>query len=57
MGFQKMYETGLLVKVLNAARIGRFGILPALLNDINAMQELEKLEVLTAIFRKRTRRA
>ncbi|MDD2038727.1 hypothetical protein NP572_19620 [Pseudomonas putida] len=55
--FRKMYETGLLVKVLNAARIGRFGILPALLNDINAMQELEKLEVLTAIFRKRTRRA
>ncbi|UUC20534.1 hypothetical protein NOV18_08655 [Pseudomonas asiatica] len=55
--FRKMYETGLLVTVLNAARIGRFGILPALLNDLNEMQELEKLEVLTAIFRKRTRRA
>lgn len=55
--FRKMYETGLLVKVLNAARIGRFGVLPALLDDVNAMQEMEKLEVLTAIFRKRTRRA
>lgn len=55
--FRKMYETGLLVKVLNAARIGKFGVLPALLDDVNKMQELEKLEVLTAIFRKRTRRA
>ncbi len=55
--FRKMYESGLLVKVLNAARIGKFGVLPALLNDVYAMQELEKLEVLTAIFRKRTRRA
>ncbi|WP_372029887.1 hypothetical protein [Pseudomonas kurunegalensis] len=55
--FRKMYETGLLVKVLNAARIGRFGVLPALLDDVDAMQEMEKLEVLTAIFRKRTRRA
>lgn len=55
--FRKMYETGLLVKVLNSARIGRFGVLPALLDDVNTMQEMEKLEVLTAIFRKRTRRA
>lgn len=55
--FRKMYETGLLVKVLNSARIGRFGVLPALLDDVNTMQEMEKLEVLTAIFRKRTKRS
>ncbi|MBO2925395.1 hypothetical protein J5H75_27380 [Pseudomonas asiatica] len=54
--FRKMYETGLLVTVLNAARIGRISVLPALLNDVDAMEVLEKAEVLSKIFRKRTKR-
>lgn len=54
--FRKMYETGLLVTILNAARIGKISVLPALLNDVDAMEVLEKTEVLSKIFRKRTKR-
>lgn len=54
--FRRMYETGLLVTVLNAALRGKIGVLPTLLDNVDALNDLEKLQVLTAVFRKRPQR-
>lgn len=54
--FRRMYETGLLVTVLNAALRGKVRVLPALLDNVNALCDLEQLQVLTAVFRKRPQR-
>lgn len=51
--FRRMYETGLLVTVLNATLRGKIRVLPALLDNVDALNDLEKLQVLTAVFRKR----
>lgn len=51
--FRKMYETGMLVTVLNATLRGKVRVLPALLDDVDALCDLEKLQVLTKVFRKR----
>lgn len=54
--FRRMYETGLLVTVLNATLRGKIRVLPALLDDVDALCDLEKLQVLTKVFRKRPQR-
>ena len=54
--FRRMYETGLLVTVLNATLRGKIRVLPALLDNVVALNDLEKLQVLTAVFRKRPQR-
>lgn len=54
--FRRMYETGLLVTVLNATLRGKIRVLPALLDDVDALSDLEKLQVLTKVFRKRPQR-
>ena len=54
--FRRMYETGLLVTVLNATLRGKIRVLPALLDNVDALNDLEKLQVLTAVFRKRPQR-
>lgn len=54
--FRRMYETGLLVTVLNATLRGKIRVLPALLDNVDALNDLEKLQVLTAAFRKRPQR-
>ena len=51
--FRRMYETGMLVTVLNATLRGKVRVLPALLDDVDALCDLEKLQVLTKVFRKR----
>ena len=54
--FRRMYETGMLVTVLNATLRGKLRVLPALLDDVDALCDLEKLQVLTKVFRKRPQR-
>ena len=54
--FRRMYETGMLVTVLNATLRGKVRVLPALLDDVDALCDLEKLQVLTKVFRKRPQR-
>ena len=54
--FRRMYETGLLVRVLNSARRGKIHVLPDLLDDVKSLCDLEQLRLLTAVFRKRPQR-
>lgn len=54
--FRRIYETGLLVTVLNAARRGKIHVLPDLLDDVKSLCDLEQLRLLTAVFRKRPQR-
>ncbi len=54
--FRRMYETGLLVTVLNSARRGKIHVLPVLLDDVKSLCDLEQLRLLTAVFRKRPQR-
>lgn len=54
--FRKLYDTGLLLTVLNDAEIGKIEVLPKLMEEIDSLQELEKIRFLTAFCRRRAKR-
>ncbi|MNC72660.1 hypothetical protein D3C76_1506390 [compost metagenome] len=54
--FRRMYDTGLLLKILNDADIGKISVLPKLMEDVDGLCELEKIRLLTAFCRRKAKR-